>query len=520
MTPERLFHNGNLVPMTGPSDRATAFAVEDGRITAIGSDADLLPLAAQACEAVDLRGATVLPGLIDTHVHLVRTGLAMLGPLLPPARTVAELVANVEQALRDYPNEAPLICHGGGVRWLDREPTRQDLDAVAGRRAVLVSDPSAHVCLVSSAALEQLPLDGRGGVERGVDSRATGVLVTWANKSARRWFHSRVPRSHIQQGLTLAAAAASRRGVTTIHAMDGGDYLGDDDVPALLEAQSALPLDTVVYAQVFDLDQVAVWGLPRVGGCILLDGAYGEHTAALAEPYADAPSTRGVLFHADDEIARLVASAHQRGWQVSVHAQGDAAIEQVLRAYEQALATHPRPDHRHRIEHCGLPTQDQLERIARAGLGLGMQPVFAPPHPSLVELFGPERVTRRHRYRAIRQLGIVVGGGSDADSSPIDPLAGVQAAATLDSERRLTPYAALELFTTNAAYLAFEERQKGALRPGAWADFVILAADPLAVPVDRIASISIQQTWFRGRPVFDALTDAQSTSAGGVEQPM
>src|ERR1051326_6779152 len=126
MAPESLFYNACVVPMTGPSDRAGAFAVTEGRITAIGSDAELRPLASSARSVVDLRGATVLPGLIDTHVHLVRTGLSLLGPYLPPARTVDELVANVREALAEYPGDEALICHGGGVRWLDREPTRHD----------------------------------------------------------------------------------------------------------------------------------------------------------------------------------------------------------------------------------------------------------------------------------------------------------------------------------------------------------------------------------------------------------
>src|SRR5262249_12015191 len=155
----------------------------------------------------------------------------------------------------------------------------------------------------------------------------------------------------------------------------------------------------VVYPQVMDLTQVAEWGLPRVGGCILLDGAYAEHTAALRAPYADAPQTRGVLFHTDQEIANFVDEAHTRGLQIAVHAQGDAAIEQILNAYEQALARDPRPDHRHRIEHCGLPSGDQLRRVASLGVALGMQPVFAPPHPALVVLFGAERMRRRHQYR-------------------------------------------------------------------------------------------------------------------------
>jgi predicted amidohydrolase YtcJ len=485
---ELVFHNANVIPMTGLANRAQAVAVADGRVIAVGTNAELEPLRRDAPTVVDLAGQTLLPGLIDTHVHLVRTGLSMLGPTLPRPGTVAELLALVEAAARDHPDHDPLIVYGGAVRGLDRSPTRFDLDAVTGDRRVLLSDPSGHVSLVSSAAWQHLD----------APEAPDGLLITWANKRARHWFHSRVPRARIIDGLNRAAQAATARGVTSVHAMDGGDYLGDDDVPALLAAESDLPVRLVIYPQVLNLDAVREWGLPRVGGCILLDGAYAEHTAALCEPYADTDGGRGVLFHSDAEIERFVADAHARGLQITVHAQGDAAIEQMLRAYEHAFAEHPRADHRHRIEHCGLPTDDQVERIARLGIGLGMQPVFAPSHPFLERLFGPERMQRRHQYRRLRDLGVVVGGGSDADASPIDPLLGVQTAVTLDAERRLSPYEALELFTTNAAWLAFEEKEAGGIRPGARADFAVLAEDPLTVDPTRIGGIQVLSTWLGG----------------------
>lgn len=502
MTPDVLFHGGNIIPMTGPQDRAQSVAIAGGRVAAIGSDAELQGLRATAARAVDLHGATMIPGLIDTHVHLVRTGLSMIGPVLPSARTVDELLANVRKAISDFPGTDPLMCHGGGVRWLDREPTRWDLDAITGDRPVLVSDPSAHVSLVNSAALAQIDLTGQRGVELTSDGQPSGVLITWANKAVRRWFHSRVPEDQIRQGLLLATKAASRRGVTTIHAMDGGDYLGDADVPTLLASADDLPVDLVVYPQILDVEQVEAWGLPRVGGCILIDGAYGEHTAALRDPYTDVPSTSGVLFHSGADVDAFVLDAHRRGLQITVHAQGDAAIEQILSAYERALAAHPRADHRHRIEHCGLPTRDQLQRIAALQIGLGMQPVFAPPHPSLPAMFGDERVTRRHQYRAIRALGIVIGGGSDADSSPIDPFIGLHAMSTLDDERRLSPYEALELFTTNAAYLAFQEGERGALKVGSRADLAILDGDPLSVTGESLKTLAVRETWLGGQAVY------------------
>ena len=500
-----VFRGGTVIPMTGRADRAASVAAGGGRVVAIGSAEELAPLAQRARAIVDLDGAALLPGLIDTHVHLVRTGLRMLGPELPAVRTVTELMAAVAEAAAKSP-PGPLLLFGGGVRGLDRDPTREDLDRVTAARPTLLADPSGHVALANSVALAAIGDADDRGVERGVDGRPTGLLVTWANKRARRHFHSTVTRERLEAGIELAAAAASARGVTTVHAMDGGDYLGDDDVPALLAAQSRIPLHLVIYPQVMDLELVSAWGLPRVGGCILLDGSYAERTAALREPYSGDGGLRGVLFHEDREIERFVAAADARGLQVTVHAQGDAAIEQILRAYEAALGSKPARDHRHRIEHCGLPTSDQLERVARLGLGLGMQPVFAGASPQLALLLGTERMRRRHRYRDIARLGIVVGGGSDADSSPIDPLAGIAALALLDGDQRLDVYDALGLFTTNGAYLAFEERDRGAIRPGSAADFVVFDKDPLAIDAPRIRDLRVLATWAGGKPVYQAPT--------------
>lgn len=500
---DTLLRNANIVPMTGVGDRASAIAITGGRVAAIGGERELAPLAAGAA-VLDLAGATVLPGLIDTHVHLARTGLRAVGPSLPPCASVRELVAGIARVAAAWPDDEALLVIGGAIRGLDRKPTRHDLDAAVGKRAVLLADPSAHVSLASSAGLAAVDFAGdRRGVLAGSDGQANGILVTWANKRARRHFHSRVPLPRLHEGVRRAIAEASSRGVTAIHAMDGGDYLGDADVAVLLELAASLPMHLVVYEQVLDAAKVAARGARQIGGCILIDGSYAERTAALLDPYSDLPRERGVLFHDDAAIDAFVRDAHARGLQIAVHAQGDAAVEQILRAYERALGALPRADARHRIEHCGLPTDGQLERIARLGVGLGMQPIFAAPSAFLEALLGPERMARRHRYRELLERGIVVGGGSDADSSPIDPLAGVRTAVGLDASRRLSAYEALELYTTKAAWLAFEEGERGALRPGMLADLAVLDRDPLGVPAEELADIRVLQTWRSGRVVFE-----------------
>jgi predicted amidohydrolase YtcJ len=267
----------------------------------------------------------------------------------------------------------------------------------------------------------------------------------------------------------------------------------------------------VVYFQSTDVQRVLDLGLPRIGGCVLVDGAYGEHTAALLEPYTDDPTTRGVLYFSDEELDDFVGRAHKAGLQISMHAIGDAAIEQLLNAYEQALAGDRRPDHRHRIEHFSLPTREHIERAARLGVAVAMQPIFAamPDSGEIdcqlagLEYLGPERYARRHPYRTIIDAGILVGGGSDSDAKPMGPLAGMHAVVNHpDEERRLTAREALSLFTTNAAKIGFEEEEKGTIAPGKLADLVVLGEDPLSVDPTSLKDIPVEMTIVGGEIVY------------------
>jgi predicted amidohydrolase YtcJ len=252
-------------------------------------------------------------------------------------------------------------------------------------------------------------------------------------------------------------------------------------------------------------------GLPRIGGCLLVDGAYAEHTAALLEPYTDDSSTKGVLYFSDEELNDFVGRGHRAGLQISMHAIGDAAIEQLLNAYEQALAADPRSDHRHRIEHFSLPTPEHIERAAHLGVALGMQPIFASmPEGDEVgsrlpglEFLGPERYARRHPYRAIVDAGILVAGGSDSEQRPESPMAGIHAVVNHpDEERRLTVMEALSLFTTNAARIAFEEDEKGSIEPGKLADLVILGGNPLTADPRTLGDIPVRMTIVGGEIAY------------------
>jgi hypothetical protein len=305
--------------------------------------------------------------------------------------------------------------------------------------------------------------------------------------------------------ITLAAKRAVTVGLTTIHALEGGSVSEDQAVSEFLESSSGLPLRFVLYYQTMDVGKVMALGLPRIGGCILLDGDVGPRTAALSQPYVDDPECYGTLYHTQSEIDAFVFEAHKAGLQVALHAVGDAAVEQALNAYEAALTAHPRDDHRHRIEHCEIIREEQVQRAQRLGVALAIQPPFNHywPHTEYFSSVGKERAMSADPVRRLMRPGLLVAGGSDSTVTPLGPLIGVHAAVNHSNPaERVSVQQGLELYTINAARIAFEERDKGSLETGKLGDFTILAENPFEVDPSRIKDISVESTFVGGQAVY------------------
>jgi predicted amidohydrolase YtcJ len=520
---DTVIRNANVLTMeTGAAHaKPRAIAIDGDRIRALGSNEQIAPLVDENTRVLDLAGMTVLPGFIDSHVHFMQTGLGSLGPQvygIASRNAVLEVAADAVGRL--LPGQ-PLLLHGCCFHDLDASLTLADLDRLAPKNPVLVVDLGAHASVFNSQAwkLLRLPPD-TPGIGIATDGTLSGLLHGDANTRARYAYYSEaIDDATRVAALHRASQMALELGITTVHALDGGSddgrgWLPQRDVEVLLREQHRLPVRTVIYFQSTRVELARRWGLPRIGGCVWVDGSYFERTAGLAEPYADQPCTCGCLYFAQEEIDAYVWQAHCAGLQVSMHAIGDAAIEQLLLALERALQKEPRADHRHRIEHFSLPTASHIERAARLGVVASMQPNFA-VHPALDErghrigrgleaLLGAERFERRHPYRRLLDAGILIAGGSDSDPEPMGPLIGVQQLASHpEAARRLTPYEALELYTVNGARAAFEEADKGTLAVGKFADLVALAADPLTAPAAALASIPVELTMIAGRVVFE-----------------
>src|SRR6266511_1834118 len=426
---------------------------------------------------VDLGGTTVVPGLIDTHVHLTGPTLSAIGIPLERARSPQELLGLVAEELTHGPSR--ILAHGFDETHWDRPdlPALSELDELADIPIILIR-ADGHIALANSTALDRSGAIEEDGVDRDHDGHPTGVVRKAANRRLQRWFHQDLSDHELRELQLQASALAASRGITCVHEM-------------------AIPWS-------MDL------GLETLGGDLSLDGSLGARTAAVSDSYADGDGN-GILYESDEELVEVFHNAHLGGLQVAVHAIGDAAIEQALRVWERVYRTldsrqrrHFRA-RRHRIEHFELPGHSQVERAAALGLAISVQPAFDAEwgHPGqLYEMrLGPDRAARMNPFWTLLGRGLEVGAGSDSPVTPLDPMYGLWSLENHhDAGQRMTREEAIRLFTIGSARLAHLEDKKGQLRPGMQADFAAYEADPFTAP--EIRELRPVLTVSRGREVF------------------
>ena len=451
--------------------------LDGSRIAAIGSDEP-----PNVEERRVMQGAFVMPGFIDTHVHLMLTGLGLQAAPLQDAASPDE----VWERMRSAPDGPWARGFGFDESRFSAPLTWDGLDEA---RPAFVERIDHHSAIVNRRGAALL-------AERNIPVDATGRVAGKLFPQALACVYGAMDASLKLDALKAAASAALRQGITTIHALEGGlGFSRDDLVLSVENADGQLGPRLVVYPQVLDVDLVRSLGLPRLGGCIWLDGSFGSRTAALSEPYTDQPETCGGLYFKDEVLFETMRRADAAGLQLSFHAIGDEAVAQAVRGYAALERT---TELRHRIEHCELAHPRDLEIIAAKGIHLGVQPAFEAfwggPGKMYEQRLGHPRMSRTNPFGSYRKAGIRCGGGSDSDVTPLDALAGIQAALHHPREaERLTVDEALKLFTVEAAALAHQEHEVGQLRPGYRADFVMLDGDP-----HEVAAPQVVEAWVDG----------------------
>jgi predicted amidohydrolase YtcJ len=511
---------------------ATAMAYgADGRILAVGQ-ADALAKQYPRARRVDVGNATVVPGLIDAHAHIGGLGLAMLSADLVGTRDKAGILQRLrvhEQTLK--PGEWLV---GGGWDQNDwpqqRFPNAADLDAAFPDRPVWLSRVDGHAGWANSAAIRAVRRDlsgdwqpDGGRIDRDAAGKPTGLFIDNAMLLVEQ-ARPAMSEATAEHALEIAMRAAAEQGLTGVH--DAGIPLAELGRYQRLADRGRMPLRISAMA---DGDSAALESLCRNGlyrhpsGRLQMravklyaDGALGSRGAAMLEDYSDDHGNRGLMVMSPAQLAAATAKAKRCGVQVATHAIGDRGNREALDAYATALGTDAASDHRWRIEHAQILSAQDLPRLAGLRVIASMQPTHATSDmPWAEDRVGAQRIAGAYAWRQLRDSGARLALGSDFPVERVDPRLGLQAATTrADGEgkpvggwfpgEKLTAFEALRGFTLDAAHAGFAEAEVGSLVAGKRADFVVLAADPLASPEARLKEIAVLATYVDGKPVFEA----------------
>ncbi|MBS1830632.1 MAG: amidohydrolase [Acidobacteria bacterium] len=528
-----IYRNGTVLTMDAAGRVAEAVSIENGRILKVGTNAEI---GVNATRVIDLKGHTLLPGFYAAHDHFPSSGLAALyqvdlnSPPMGALRNMSELIAALSTKAQTTPQGEWIIGRGYDDTLLAerRHPTRQDLDRVSTQHPVYIVHTSGHLAAANTKALAiagvnkstpqpkggRIRIDPATGEPTGVIEESLGLVskhlpqVT-LEQTLQAMRHD--GKIYAAKGVTTTVVAgASRQRMIEFKTAIARNFV-PIRINALL-AGAAAPATIQEAAGFRSLNgQLQVTGVK-----LFADGSIQGYTGHLAAPYHQQPEGKqdynGYALRPRAELIDQVKRLHQGGYQIAIHGNGDAAIDDILAAYGEAQRAAPRTDTRHRIEHCQTPREDQLDRMRT----LGISPSFFEAHVYYWgdrhrDIFlGPTRAARISPLASARRRGIRFTLHNDTPVTPVDPLLLVWAAVNrlttsgqlLGPEQRITVIEALRAVTSDAAWQNHQENERGAIEPGHVADFVILDRNPLTTPPAELRTIQILETIISGKSIY------------------
>ena len=516
---ELILHNGRI--WRGQAEGSCpAIALWQGRVLATGEDAEILALKGPATQVVDLEGRFASPGLNDNHLHLLSTGLTMGWVDITPARapTLKALLDRIAEGVAASPAGGWVRARGYDQVKLDtgRHPTRADLDSVAPDHPVLITRACGHISIANSRALALAGVDESTPVpEGGVIGRSDGRLDGLLAENAQNLVTAAIPGPTLDElvdGIERGGRHLLSYGITSCMEAALGHVCGFAEMRAYNLAKLSGRLPVRVWLTLLGDPGASIIedchraglvtdvgdDMMRIGGVkIFLDGSAGGRTAWMSQPYLGQPDNLGVQMLPTETVEALVAKWHGEGYRLACHAIGDAAIGQLIGAYEKALAADPDPDRRHRVEHCGFATPDQHRRMQAAGILPAPQLVFLHDFgDSYVSVLGPERGLNCYPSKTWAAMGLPASTGSDSPVCSPNPFPNIHAMITrqtwkgtvMDGAERLSPEEVLAAYTAGGAWLEKAETRKGRLVPGQLADIAVFSHDLLTCDPDEILS--------------------------------
>ncbi|MEM1699547.1 MAG: amidohydrolase [Sulfolobales archaeon] len=498
-----------------PLSYVQALSVFGGKVIYAGSRDRAVKIVSElGGEILDFSDSIVIPGLVDAHTHLDSLGLALNSVDLRNVTSIEELKTLVKTSSE------------GGSAWVfgrgwDQEkfkegrfPTRWDIDEVVGDRPTILVRVCGHMALLNTAALRELAIEELAPerIIKNEKGEFTGLVVEEGVEVAMKRFWSRVDDKTLREYLLDSVEHAVQYGITALGF--AGASARVTNALAELSLSDALPAKVDVYLSLEAFKKVSELGLRApltlgkvriVGVKLFADGSLGARTAYLTEPYEDLPSVRGTRLLSSEEIAKIGSQASELGFQVAIHAIGDAALDEVLKGVRDIKG-------RKRVEHLSVVRDDHLSKLKELGVVGVIQPHFVLSDWWVVKRVGPRRAKWVYRFKDLSRF-IQIALSTDSPVEPIDPWENIYAAVTrgesegvelakYTSDQKLTVAEALHYYTYGSAVAIGREDNIGKLEPGYSADFAVLAQDPLEIGVDEIRRVKVLEVYVDGERVY------------------
>jgi hypothetical protein len=537
--------NGRIVTVDPGRPEAEAIAISGNLVRALGTAAEIKPMIGPATQVIDLQGQLAIPGFIESHGHFPGVGGAQLQLNLMNVESWDKIVAMVAEAVsRARPGE---WIYGRGwhqEKWTSRPsvhvegfPTHASLDKVSPNNPVLLTHASGHAAFANAKAMElsgiRRPTESPAGGEilRDKNGDATGLLRETAQRLIRRGAGAPPPTpeetmARDRKALELASAEVLAKGITTFQDA-GSDFSTIDRMKQMIDegkigvrlwvmvrsGNEAIAPKLAQYRTIgYGDGRLTVRAIKKS-----IDGALGPRGAWLLAPYSDKPESKGLETTKVADIEETARLAMQHGYQLAVHAIGDRANRETLDIFERAFKANPtKKDLRWRVEHAQHISAQDIPRFGALGVIASMQGIHCTSDaPYVLERLGPQRAQEgAYVWQKLLKSGAIVANGTDAPVEDVDPIASYYASVSRKltngkvfyPDQRMSRMEALKSYTLDAAYAAFEEENRGSLKPGKYADITVISKDILKVPEDQIPTAKVSYTIVGGKVAYRAPT--------------
>lgn len=534
--------NAKIHTMDKSQPIAEAVGIENGRFVVVGSNEEVLAQAKGNIEVFDLMGRLLLPGFNDSHMHLFGFGNSLQMLNLSGTKSIEDIVIKAENFIKEKDIKEGKWVKGRG--WNhdyfigdNRFPNRYDLDRISTRHPIVLTRACGHVCVVNSKALELAGIKRDSEqVEGGhFDRDEAGEPLGIFRENALNLIYNIIPKPDINEIKAIikeAASYANSKGLTSVQT-DDLEQLPGESYKTMIKAYKELHESGELTLRIYEqcllsrltvledfIEQGFYTGYGdecfKLGPLKLLsDGSLGARTAALCEPYADDTSNKGITTYTQEELDRLVETAHNAGMQLAIHCIGDRAMYMAFDSIEKALRNNYREDHRHSIVHCQITDELLLEKFNELQVIAHIQPIFLHYDLHIVEdRIGREKAAKTYAFKTMINSGVHIGLGTDCPVEALDTMPNIYCAVTrkdlngypqggFNPQERLTVEEAVYNYTMGGAYASFEDNIKGSITVGKLADMVVLSEDIFEIQPEKILEVEVDMTFLGGRLVFN-----------------